>query len=99
MLDYTVTIAVKVIHEHSIFDILTLMRTYLYLWLFVSELRVAFAMFDKDGDGAITTAELLQVMQNLGLDTSTEQVRMMIRKVDLDGNVLFKCLMQQHSNC
>lgn len=56
-------------------------------------------MFDKDGDGAITTAELLQVMQNLGLDTSTEQVRMMIRKVDLDGNVLFKCLMQQHSNC
>ena len=42
-------------------------------------------MFDKDGDGAITSAELLGVMKSLGMDTSTEQVQQMIRRVDLDG--------------
>lgn len=53
-----------------------------------SELRVAFAMFDKDGDGSVTSKELLMVMQSLGIDTNTEQVRQMIRKVDLDGKYI-----------
>ena len=42
-------------------------------------------MFDKDGDGSVTSKELLMVMQSLGIDNNTEQVRQMIRKVDLDG--------------
>ena len=53
--------------------------------LFISELRVAFAMFDQDGDGSITSKELVGVMTSLGVDTSTNQVKAMIRKVDLDG--------------
>merc|ERR1712004_854483 len=50
------------------------------------ELRIAFSLFDKDGDGAITSAELLQVMKSLKVDTSAHHVKQMIRRVDCDGN-------------
>jgi Ca2+-binding EF-hand superfamily protein len=35
-------------------------------WLQVSEAKEAFAMFDQDGDGTITTGELGTVMRSLG---------------------------------
>ena len=60
------------------------MRIDVYVCCF-SELRVAFALFDQDGDGSITSKELVGVMTSLGVDTSTNQVKAMIRKVDLDG--------------
>ena len=55
------------------------------LFSLVSELRVAFAMFDADGDGFITSTELTEVMRSLGMDTNTKKAQEMITKVDLDG--------------
>lgn len=50
------------------------------------ELREAFAIFDKDGDGTITAKELGEVMRSIGQAPSDEDLRMMIREVDADGN-------------
>ena len=48
-------------------------------------MKVAFAMFDKDGDGVITCAEVLQVMVSLGIDVDSDEVKEIVRKIDLDG--------------
>lgn len=52
------------------------------------ELREAFALFDKDGDGCITSAELLTVMKSLGQPTTDRETKEMIQRVDKDGNGL-----------
>lgn len=51
-----------------------------------AELREAFAVFDKDGDGFIGATELLQVMSQLGEDLTLEEVHSMIREADQDGD-------------
>ncbi|KAI0219184.1 putative calmodulin-like protein 2 [Lamellibrachia satsuma] len=51
-----------------------------------SDVKVAFAMFDKDGDGVITCSEVLQVMVSLGIDVDSDEVKEIVRKIDLDGN-------------
>ncbi|XP_052768599.1 calmodulin-beta-like [Mya arenaria] len=50
------------------------------------EYRSAFDMFDKDGDGTITTKELGTVMRSLGQDPSEQELVDMINEVDMDGN-------------
>ena len=50
-----------------------------------AELREAFALFDKDGDGCITSAELLTVMKSLGQATTDRETKEMIQRVDKDG--------------
>jgi calmodulin len=50
------------------------------------ELRQAFAVFDKDGNGFISSAELRQVMANLGEALSQEEVDAMIKEADNDGD-------------
>ena len=52
----------------------------------VEELKEAFKVFDKDGDGSISAAELRHVMMNRGETMSDEEVNDMIREADLDGN-------------
>ena len=42
-------------------------------------------MFDKDGDGTITTNELGTVMRNLGQKPSQEELQQMVSEVDEDG--------------
>ena len=49
------------------------------------ELREAFNLFDKDGDGYITTGELGTVMSSLNQHPSDEQLQDMINEVDADG--------------
>ena len=51
----------------------------------VVDVKVAFAMFDKDGDGVITCREVLQVMVSLGIDVDSSEVKEIVRKIDLDG--------------
>ena len=48
-------------------------------------MKVAFALFDKDGDGAITAAELRTVMHSLGFDLDDKMVGKMIDRFDYDG--------------
>ncbi|CCA71196.1 probable Calmodulin [Serendipita indica DSM 11827] len=52
----------------------------------VSEFKEAFALFDKDGDGTITTKELGTVMRSLGQNPSDSELQDMINEVDADGN-------------
>ena len=46
---------------------------------------MAFALFDKDGDGAITVSELLSVMKSLGFKSDDMMVKKMIDRFDYDG--------------
>jgi len=50
------------------------------------ELRDAFRVFDKDGNGYISAAELRHVMKNLGEKLTDEEVDEMIREADIDGD-------------
>ena len=51
----------------------------------VAEFRDAFSLFDKDGDGKITTKELHTVMRSLGQNPSESELQDMIRDVDADN--------------
>lgn len=50
------------------------------------EMREAFRVFDKDGDGYITASELQQVMLALGESLNEEDVADMIREADQDND-------------
>ena len=50
------------------------------------EIREAFRVFDKDGNGFISAAELRHVMTNLGEKLTDEEVDEMIKEADLDGD-------------
>ena len=65
------------------------------------EIREAFRVFDKDGNGFISAAELRHVMTNLGEKLTDEEVDEMVQEADIDGdgqvnyegrwNVFFMC--------
>lgn len=50
------------------------------------ELKEAFRVFDKDGNGFISAAELRHVMTNLGEKLTDDEVEEMIREADIDGD-------------
>jgi len=52
----------------------------------IAEFKEAFALFDKDGDGTITTKELGTVMRSLGQNRTEAELQDMIHEVDADGN-------------
>ncbi|XP_066267149.1 calmodulin-like [Branchiostoma lanceolatum] len=52
----------------------------------IAEFRQVFSMFDQNGDGHITTAELGSVLRALGQNPTDAELRDMIRKVDVDGD-------------
>ena len=64
----------------------------------INQFKFFFDLFDKDSSGTITTKELGTIMRNLGQNPSEEELKQMIREVDLngDGTIDFKeflCLM------
>jgi calmodulin len=50
------------------------------------EILEAFKLFDKDGNGFISAAELRHVMTNLGEVITDEEVDELIREADIDGD-------------
>ena len=52
----------------------------------ITEFKAAFELFDKDRDGAINNKELGTVMRNLGQNPSEEELKQMIKEIDMDGN-------------
>ena len=54
-------------------------------FVFIPEFKEAFSLFDKDGDGTITTKELGTVMRSLGQNPTEAELQDMINEVDADG--------------
>merc|ERR1712135_279662 len=52
----------------------------------IAEFKEAFALFDKDGDGTITTKELGTVMRSLGQNPTEAELQDMVNEVDADGS-------------
>ncbi len=50
-----------------------------------SELKEAFALFDRIGGGVIRTRDLGFVMRSIGYETTPVELEQMIREVDQDG--------------
>jgi calmodulin len=50
------------------------------------DIREAFKVFDKDGNGFIDASELKHVMTNLGEKLTEEEVNEMIKEADTDGD-------------
>jgi len=58
------------------------------VWLFVEEFREAFSLFDKNGDGTISSTELGTVMRSLGQNPTENELQDMINEIDVDGLVI-----------
>ncbi|KAJ2226884.1 hypothetical protein GGF40_004243 [Coemansia sp. RSA 1286] len=67
-------------------EFLSLMAQYYNTSSEEDELREAFKVFDKNGDGVISADELRQVMTSLGERLTSEEVSEMIREADVDGD-------------
>jgi len=52
----------------------------------MKEMKAAFALFDKDGDGRITAKELGDAMRKLGQKPTDKEILAMIKEVDTDQN-------------
>eukprot|EP00029_Vermamoeba_vermiformis_P014570 TRINITY_DN9687_c0_g1_i1.p1 TRINITY_DN9687_c0_g1~~TRINITY_DN9687_c0_g1_i1.p1 ORF type:complete len:149 (-),score=62.21 TRINITY_DN9687_c0_g1_i1:62-508(-) len=52
----------------------------------IAEFKEAFALFDKDGDGSITTKELGTVMRSLGQTPTEAELQSYIKEVDANKN-------------
>ncbi|XP_008787894.1 calmodulin-like isoform X1 [Phoenix dactylifera] len=52
----------------------------------IAEFKALFGLFDKDGDGCITTKELSIVMRSLGQNPTEAELQDMINEVDADQN-------------
>jgi len=50
----------------------------------IAEFKEAFSLFDKDGDGTITTKELGTVMRSLGQNPTEAELQDMINEVRVD---------------
>ena len=57
----------------------------------IAEFKEAFQIFDKDGDGSITTKELGTVMRSLGQNPSGDEIRQMLSDVDEDKSETIDC--------
>ena len=52
----------------------------------IAEYKEAYRLFDRDGDGSITTKELRTVMRSLGHSSTEAELQDMVNKVDINGN-------------
>ncbi|KAK2535685.1 hypothetical protein Q9233_003611 [Columba guinea] len=64
----------------------------------IAEFKEAFSLFDKDGDGTITTKELGTVMRSLGQNPTEAELQDMINEVDADVIVKLLRLRQVYSS-
>ena len=58
----------------------------------IAEFKEAFSLFDKDGDGTITTKESGTVMRSLGQNPTEAELQDMINEVDADGKNVYSAI-------
>lgn len=51
----------------------------------MEEFKIAFELFDKDGNGCVTANELGAIMRAIGLDPSEEELANLVMRIDDDG--------------
>lgn len=52
----------------------------------ITELKEAFALFDRDGDGSITVEDLGQIFGSIGQNVSQGKLQKILAEADLDSN-------------
>jgi len=52
----------------------------------LAEFREIFSLIDRDGGGSITREEISQLMNIVGIETSPEEINLLIREADKDGD-------------
>ncbi|KAF5747464.1 putative calcium-binding protein CML23 [Tripterygium wilfordii] len=52
----------------------------------MASIEKIFDKFDKNGDGKISSGELVDVLRALGSETSVEEVEVVMREIDKDGD-------------
>ena len=52
----------------------------------LEEIRIAFDMFDENGDHTIDAKELKHIMITLGVESTNEEIIDIMKTVDKDGN-------------
>ncbi len=66
-------------------------------YVFFSEFKEAFLLFDKNGDGNITTKELGSVMRSLGMNPTESELNDMVMEVDQDSKNKYSILQTAES--
>lgn len=66
--------------------ILHVVYKYIGVYYCSTEYRQAFRVFDKDGDGTISTEELGVVLRSLGQNPSPEELDDLVEAIDVDGD-------------
>ena len=79
---------VSLVHGNLSLDHLKTLAAIIYGLFLLAEFKEAFSLFDKDGDGTITTKELGTVMRSLGQNPTEAELQDMINEVDADGRVI-----------
>ena len=74
---------------YNTFHLLNSMRIrqkkFIYLFFSSADIKEAFELFDKDGDGRITCEELGTVMKSLGQNPTDEELKQMVEEVDTNS--------------
>ena len=55
----------------------------------VEQYREAFSLFDKNGDGKVSTKELGTIMRSLGQNPSEAELKDIVANVDKNGKNIF----------
>ena len=52
----------------------------------IDDLKQVFRVFDKDGNGYVSTSEIKFVLNSVGLHFSDEEILEMVQEADIDGD-------------
>lgn len=72
-----------------------ILNTLFSIFLPPPEIREAFKVFDRDGNGFISKQELGMAMRSLGYMPNEVELEVIIQRLDIDGVFISLCLLQR----